>query len=116
MTLDFFNILIHSSTCNFIQYLYGTIFLDFIANRLAHIPDHYYFPNLFVALQVSSPANQEVSVNPSTNKDRSTAKKIKGIDVLVASNGNHDAIAGCNENRSERFLLVASDLINSFWT
>ncbi|XP_020696546.1 common plant regulatory factor 1 isoform X1 [Dendrobium catenatum] len=53
------------------------------------------------ATHISSPANQEVSVNPSTNKERSTAKKIKGIDVPVASNGNYDASAGCNENRSE---------------
>ncbi|PKU62262.1 Common plant regulatory factor 1 [Dendrobium catenatum] len=50
------------------------------------------------ATHISSPANQEVSVNPSTNKERSTAKKIKGIDVPVASNGNYDASAGCGKN------------------
>lgn len=53
------------------------------------------------ATHMSSPVNQEVCVNPSTNKERSTAKKVKGFDVLVASTGNHEAIAGCNENRSE---------------
>lgn len=53
------------------------------------------------ATHMSSPVTQEVSFKPSTNKERSTAKKIKGIDVLLVSTGNHDANAGCNENRSE---------------
>nr|QEO19185.1 putative common plant regulatory factor 1-like isoform X2 [Cymbidium ensifolium] len=53
------------------------------------------------ATHMSSPVNQEVSVNPSANKERSTPKKIKGIDALSASTVNHDTTAGSNENKSE---------------
>ncbi|XP_020599838.1 common plant regulatory factor 1-like isoform X3 [Phalaenopsis equestris] len=53
------------------------------------------------ATHIPSPVNQEVSVNPSTNKEKGATKKIKGIDVLIASSGNQEASAGCNGNRSE---------------